>query len=155
MFPNLLAIDEAKSIEIADIMLVIEKREPSFSSLRLNFSWKKKVTQELDIVVSGQTIILGQVSYREARPDAKASRANSRQRLITMTRLSWLISGSKDLKVDLFGLLSWVLSPSSGAVSVSATGIGCFFSASHALLRASAKRSLINPMAAYPQNTAL
>jgi hypothetical protein len=34
-------MDEAKSIEIAEMILVTEKRDPSFSSLRLNFSWKK------------------------------------------------------------------------------------------------------------------
>jgi hypothetical protein len=47
-----LAIDEAKSMEIAEMMLVMEKRDPSFSSWRLNFSWKKYVTQELDTTVS-------------------------------------------------------------------------------------------------------
>lgn len=39
-------------MEIAEMMLVMEKRDPSFSSWRLNFSWKKYVTQELDTTVS-------------------------------------------------------------------------------------------------------
>jgi hypothetical protein len=51
-FPNLLAIDEAMSIEIAAMMLVVKRRDPNFSSLRLNFSWKKNVTQELDTSIS-------------------------------------------------------------------------------------------------------
>lgn len=51
-FPNLLAIDEAKSIEIAAMMLVVKKREPNFSSLRLNLSKKKKVIQDLDALVA-------------------------------------------------------------------------------------------------------
>lgn len=48
IFPNLLAIDEAKSMETAAMMLVVKKSDPSFPSSSLNLSWKKYVTQELD-----------------------------------------------------------------------------------------------------------
>jgi hypothetical protein len=69
-FPTLLAIDEAKSIEIAEMMLVMEKREPSFSSLRLNFSWKKNVTQELNASVSWQyhgKLLIKALTEKQAR----------------------------------------------------------------------------------------
>ncbi len=48
MFPILFAIEEARSMEIAAMMDVVKKSEPSAPSLRLNLSWKKKVTQDLE-----------------------------------------------------------------------------------------------------------
>ena len=156
-FPNLLAIDEAKSIEIAAIMLVVKKSDPKLSSLRLNFSWKKNVAQELDTFVNSHDYRGWGKSYREASPDANESRANNKQRFITIILLSGLISGSNDRIVDFFGFRDWSLSASSGAVSGSEVGAGsgCFFSASQALLSARARRSLMTPRAEYPQNTAL
>lgn len=46
-FPNLFAIEDARSMEIAAMMLVVKKREPSFPGSRLNLSWKKNVTHDL------------------------------------------------------------------------------------------------------------
>jgi hypothetical protein len=40
-FPKRLAIEEATSIDIADIMLVVKKSDPNFPSWRLNFHLKK------------------------------------------------------------------------------------------------------------------
>lgn len=49
-FPNRLAMDEARSTEIAAIMLVTKKRDPSFPSSRLNLSWKYHTAQELHLI---------------------------------------------------------------------------------------------------------
>lgn len=62
-FPNLFAIEDAKSIDIEAIMLVTKKRDPSFPSWRLYLSRKNHTTHE-----SG------------ASPDAKESSAKKRQR---------------------------------------------------------------------------
>jgi hypothetical protein len=47
IFPNLLAIEEARSMEAAAMMLVVKNRDPSLPSSRPNFSLKNQVTQEL------------------------------------------------------------------------------------------------------------
>jgi hypothetical protein len=52
IFPNLLAIDEAKSIDIAAMMLVVKKMVPNFPSVSLNLSKKKNVIQDLDALVT-------------------------------------------------------------------------------------------------------
>lgn len=41
MLPNRLAIEEARSIDIAAIILDVKNREPSFPSFIPNLSWKK------------------------------------------------------------------------------------------------------------------
>jgi hypothetical protein len=154
MFPKRFAIEEATSIDAAAMILVVKNIDPSIPSRRLNFDLKNQTTQELAII-SKLCEVAWEITYRGARPDAKASRANKMQRLKTITRLSLLISGNIDSNFDLFffGSSSSASSASSGAVSGSATG-DAFFSASHALLSAIARQSLISPMAAYPQNTA-
>lgn len=45
--PNLLAIEDARSIETAAIMLVAKNKEPSAPSWSLNRSWKYHTAQEL------------------------------------------------------------------------------------------------------------
>lgn len=47
IFPNRFAIDEARIIEAAAMMLVVKKREPSMPSLRPNFCLKNQTIQEL------------------------------------------------------------------------------------------------------------
>lgn len=45
-------MDEATSIEMEDIILVVKKRDPSFPSWRLNLLLKKYVTQDLNSVLA-------------------------------------------------------------------------------------------------------
>jgi hypothetical protein len=47
MLPNLLAIEEARSIEIAAMMDVVKNKEPSLPSSRSNFFLKNQVTHDL------------------------------------------------------------------------------------------------------------
>ncbi len=47
MLPTLFAIDEASSIDIAAMTLVVKKIDPNFPSSILNLSLKKKVTHDL------------------------------------------------------------------------------------------------------------
>jgi hypothetical protein len=143
-----LAIEEATSIEIADIMLVVKKSDPNFPSCRLNFHLKKYVTHELYPVsafkVSRGTMRLK--TYSGARPDAKASNANRMHRLSTIILLSGLMEGSSDrLGFDFLGLAP--LPPKRGVVSESRSG-AAFFSASQFLLREMAKQNLMSPITA-------
>jgi hypothetical protein len=48
MFPNLFAIEDARSMEIEPMILVTKKMEPSFPSGRWNLSLKNHVNQDLD-----------------------------------------------------------------------------------------------------------
>jgi hypothetical protein len=48
MLPILFAIEEARSMEMAAIMLVTKNNEPSLPPLRSNLSLKKNVTQDLN-----------------------------------------------------------------------------------------------------------
>lgn len=50
MLPKRLAMDEARSMEAAAMMLVVKKREPSRPSGRSNLSLKNHVTQDLTLV---------------------------------------------------------------------------------------------------------
>ncbi len=45
-------MDEATSIEIEDMILVVKKSDPSFPSWRLNLLLKKYVTQDLNSVLA-------------------------------------------------------------------------------------------------------
>jgi hypothetical protein len=47
IFPNLFAIEEARIIDIAAMILVTKNKDPNFPSPRLNLSLKNHVTQEL------------------------------------------------------------------------------------------------------------
>src|SRR6202012_878435 len=112
---------------MAEMMLVVKNREPRYPSDRLNLRLKKFVTHD-----SG------------ARPLAKESRANSKERLMRMPRDSLLILGQ--IERFSFGLAGLAL-PRRGSGSWSRTGAGCF-SISHALLKDSARTSLMTPIAA-------
>lgn len=50
ILPIRFAMEEARSMDIAAMIAVVKKREPRTPSLRWNFSWKKNVTQELDLI---------------------------------------------------------------------------------------------------------
>jgi hypothetical protein len=47
IFPNLFAIEEARIIDMAAMILVTKNKDPNFPSPRLNLSLKNHVTQEL------------------------------------------------------------------------------------------------------------
>ena len=47
IFPNLFAMEDARSIDAAAMILVVKNSEPSVPSCILNLSLKKNVTQEL------------------------------------------------------------------------------------------------------------
>jgi hypothetical protein len=52
-----LAIEEATSIEIEDIMLVVKKSDPNFPAWRLNFDLKKYVTHDLRSVLALEALV--------------------------------------------------------------------------------------------------
>ena len=60
-FPKRLAIEEATSIEIADIILVVKKSDPNFPSRRLNFDLKKYVTHDLSTALALDILVVYQV----------------------------------------------------------------------------------------------
>ena len=60
-FPKRLAMEEATSIEIADIILVVKKRDPNFPSRRLNFDLKKYVTHDLSTALALDILVVYQV----------------------------------------------------------------------------------------------
>jgi hypothetical protein len=57
-FPKRLAMEEATSIEMEDMMLVVKKSDPSFPSWRLNLLLKNHVTHDLNSVSAIEVVIV-------------------------------------------------------------------------------------------------
>lgn len=94
--PIRFAIEDATSIDAAEIELVTKKIVPSSPSGKLNLRWKKYVIHDLLKLALSMPFLVSAMTYRDASPDAKESIPNKINNRITSDHRSFSIDANKE-----------------------------------------------------------